>query len=261
MLGVAELTIRKLKEPAFFIMLLAAALIGLCISDFGNLYDQFKGDVVAQLINVQQGYPILVGSFFAFAVTCLIAIFAGATEIPSDIETRFIMLIISKPIRKSEYIVGKFLGILGLCFIFFISIEVAILIGHLLKTGEFYSFGFVLRQFNLIWGILPLVGCAVMVSCFLADFSAMIVTSIYLLFALSISVVPLLVEMLPDGIGINSYLFIFYYFFPNFVYYFQSFSIVGVLGIALAMYSLTSTSLFLVIAFLQFNSRDLVEKI
>ncbi len=261
MLGVAELTIRKLKEPAFFIMLIAAAVIGMFISDFGNLYDQFKGDIVAQLINVQQGHPILLGSFFSFAVTCLIAIFAGATEIPRDIDTRFIMLIISKPIRKYEYIVGKFLGIFGLCLIFFVSIEIMIIVGHLLKSGELYPMGLIVRQFNLVLGILPLVGCAVMISCFLADFSAMIVAAIYLLFSVSISVVPLIVEMLPEGIGVNSYLFIFYYFFPNFVYYFQSFSLFGVLGAALVAYSVASTTLFLIIGFLQFNSRDLVEKI
>ena len=89
----------------------------------------------------------------------------------------------------------------------------------------------------------------------------MIVAAVYLLFSVSISVIPLIVEMLPEGIGLNSYLFILYYFFPNFVYYFQSFSLVGVLGIALAAYSVAVSILFLMIGYLQFNARDLVEKI
>ena len=261
MWGVAELTVRKLKEPAFFIMLVGAVVIGLCISDFGNLYDQIKGDVVAQLVNVQQGQPVLFSTFFAFAMACLIAIFAGATEIPRDIETRFIMLIMAKPIRRADYIVGKYVGVLALCLIFFLAVEAAIVFGHLFKTGEMYSLGLIFRQFNIMFGILPLVACTVMISCFLSDFSAMIVTAIYLLFAVTVSVIPLLVAMIPDGIGINSYLFIFYYFFPNFVYFFQSFSLFGLLGLALIAYSVAVSTIFLVIGHIQFDSRDLVEKV
>lgn len=168
------------------------------------------------------------------------------------------MLLISKPVHKSEYLFGKYLGILGLCCIFFVSIESTIVVAHLIKEGELYSIGMLIRQFLMILALFPLVGLTIMISCFMEDFPAMIITSIYLVFALSVSTIPLLVEMLPASIGIHSYLFIIYYFFPNFLYYFQGFHIIGLITIALFVYSAAITTMFLTIANYRLVNRDLI---
>lgn len=42
----------------------------------------------------------------------LLVIVMGATEIPRDIDTRVIMIILSKPLTKADVVVGKFIGLI-----------------------------------------------------------------------------------------------------------------------------------------------------
>ncbi len=261
MFAIAELSIKKLKEPAFFIMFLTALLLSYMFSEVDPLSDQTAaGSLLSQVLKSDRGYSLLTSSFFAFTITVIIAVFTGATDIPRDIESRMIMLIMSKPLKKTEYLMGKFLGILGLCAIFFFSTEFVILIAHYIKTHEMYSFMVIVRQFYLFLALLPLCALSVTVSCFLPDLSAMIITAVYLLFSISFSTVPLLVAMLPSGLAgaFESYIFVFYYFFPNFVYFFQTCHVVGIVPLFLLIYALSSTLILLAIANVRIRTRDLI---
>lgn len=51
------------------------------------------------------------GTGFIIAMTVLIAIFLGVTLVPPEIERRTIFTILSKPVNRLEFLVGKFLGL------------------------------------------------------------------------------------------------------------------------------------------------------
>lgn len=261
MWGVAELTLRKMKEPAFFIMVGIALLMGYCVSEVEPLGTQASSDsIIAQIVvSSEEGSSLLTSSFFAFALSVILAIFTGATEIPRDIESGMIMLVLSKPVRKYEYMLGKYFGVLILCLVFFAGSEIVMYLSHALKTKEFYGPLMMLRQFYLAIAFIPLVAITVATSCFFNDLSAMIVTAVYILFSLALNFIPIMVAILPKGVGggVESYLFILYYFFPNYVFYFQTFKLFGVVPISLLLYSLSIAAVFLCIGAIRLKNRDL----
>lgn len=255
--AVAELTFRKIKEPAFLILFIFAGLIGYCVSEMESLSFQYDNILFSQLFLPQKGVSILTGFLLVLSIAMLIGVFSGATDIPRDIETKMIMLILGKPVRRTEYLVGKYIGITGICIAFFIAAVLFINVGHLIKTGEFYSFQTNIRQFFFILAIFPFVAMTIMISCFFSDLSAMLLTAAYMLFSISFSTIPLLVELLPEKIGVDVYLYIFYYFFPNYFYYLQPFNMIGLASLSLIIYSCSLTAVFLVIGSWRLNSRDM----
>jgi ABC-type transport system involved in multi-copper enzyme maturation permease subunit len=262
MQAIAELTFRKIKEPAFLIMVLLAFLLGATFSEIEPLSEQAgsSNSILSQFVTAQKGHPLFTSTLFAFAMSSIVAIFAGATDIPRDIESGMIMLLISKPVKKSEYMLGKFMGIMALCALFFIGTEVTIIISHWLKTKQFYNFGEISRQFFMLIPLLPMVALTIMFSCFFQDLGAMIITVAYVVLAIALSAVPVLLAMLPATLtsGIQTYLYIFYYLFPNFVYYFQTFKLFGLVSFSLIIYSVAMTAIFLSIATYRLKNRDLI---
>lgn len=257
MFAIAELTMRKLKEPAFLIMLFFSGLLGACFSESGALSQEMSGGIMAQLFSGELGHPVLTSSAFAVVISGMIAIFIGATDIPRDIDTGMILFLLTKPLRKRDYLIGKFLGVLGICLIFFFTAQVAMFATHFMSRGEMYALGLIARQLMLCVMLIPLVALTVTTSCFLPDFSAMIISAIYIVFAVSCSVVPVLVGMLPKKVAISFYLLVFYYMFPNFIYFFQSFRMIGVVSFSLVLYSLSIMVIFLSIGVFRMENRDL----
>lgn len=261
MYGVVLLTLYKAREPALLIIAAIGLLLGYCVSEVEPLASQASNDsIISQIVSTDAGKVyLLTSSFFALALSVILAIFTGATEIPRDIDTGMIMVVLAKPVKKHEYMLGKYFGVLILCVSFFIGMEAVIYGAHFLKTHEFYGFFTVLRQLYLILAIIPLVALTVALSCFLGDLAAMIVTALYILFSLALSFIPIMVAVLPKNIaaGVESYLFILYYFFPNFIFYFQTFKLAGIVPFSLLVYSVAIAMIFLSIGALRLQSRDL----
>ncbi len=267
MWGIAELTLRKVKESAFIIMFILAIFAGFLLTDSGKLMDgSFDASgIIGQLMANREGYPILTSTFSAIIFTLIMALFTGATDIPRDIETRMIMLLISKPVKKGEYLVGKFLGLLGLCAIIFTATELTVFVNHYFSAGEFYPVGLMAKQFYLLLILIPFLAMMVMISCFAPDISAMVIGVMYVLFAVSVSTIPILIALIHKDVesslqsyAVESVFFIIYYLFPNFIYYFQTFSSIGLIPFALVLYSLSITVIFLTIGTIRLNTRDLI---
>lgn len=263
MFGVAQLTLKKIKEPAFMIIFVLALVAGFMLTESGQLTEANAtetGGLISQLMASRRGYPILNSSIAAIIFTLIMALFTGATDIPRDIDSRMIMLILSKPVRKVDYLLGKYFGLLALCLVIFVATEATVFGGYLISTGKMFQIGLMIKQFYLLLALFPLLAMVVMISCFVADISAMILGVIYVMFSASMSTVPLFIAMLPKSItgGVESYLFVIYYFFPNYLYYFQTFSTVGLIPFALFLYSLSLTVIFLTIGALRLNTRDLI---
>ncbi|MHB9138557.1 MAG: ABC transporter permease subunit [Victivallaceae bacterium] len=256
--GVFEITFKKVKEPAFSLLLVIAVVIGACVSSMETLSLKEDNGMLLGLISSEQGAPLLSGFVIILFMTMIVAIFAGATDVPKDIESRMIMLILTKPVTRIEYLFGKYLGIVAICISFFLAASVATSVVHWIKSGEIFAFSLLTRQFLLLLALFPFIALTIMISTFLSDISAMIVTSVYLIFSLLASAVSVFVDMLPKSLEAVSIVHIVAYFFPNFFYFFNSFKFSGIVIIAMIIYSFSMAAIFLFIAAFQMNRRDMI---
>ena len=257
-LAIAELTFRKIKELPFMILMLFAVVIGYCVSEMGSISFREDDLLLSGLIAAGNGHTPLAGFLLILIVTMLLAVFSGATEIPRDIESRMVMLMLSKPVERLEYLLGKYIGITAICVLFFFIASVSLTFSHSIISEEAINPVFIVRQYLLLLAIFPLVAIAITVSLFFNDISAIIVTVIYLLFSIAISAATLFVEMLPKSLHVTSGIYFLYYFVPNFFYFFHSSQIIGFIPLAMFVYSASITTVFLMIANFRINSRDLI---
>ena len=256
--GIFEITVKKMKEPAFALLLVIAALIGACISEMEQLSFKQDGSILSGLISLEQGAPLLAGFVVILLMTTIVAIFSAATDIPKDIESRMIMLVLTKPVRRIDYLFGKYLGIVAICICFFLTAAITAAAVHWAKTGEIYEIQLLIRQFFLLLALFPLVALTIMFSTFLPDISAMIITTAYVFFSILISAISVFVDMLPKSLKIASLIHTAAYFFPNFFYFFNSCKFSGIVLISLIAYSFSMTAIFLLIASFQMNRRDMI---
>jgi Cu-processing system permease protein len=86
---------RILYNLVLFVLLLIA-----CAVLLGDLTDGHEGRTI---VNIGLGAMLLFGAF--------IAIFVGVGLVSKEIEKRTVYAIFSKPVRRSEFIVGKYIGL------------------------------------------------------------------------------------------------------------------------------------------------------
>jgi ABC-type transport system involved in multi-copper enzyme maturation permease subunit len=256
--AIFELTLKKIKEPAFSILFVIAALVGYFVSGMDKLAFEKSQDVLFGLISLEQGAPLLIGFVVILLMTLIVATFSGATDIPKDIDSRMIMLILGKPVKRIEYLLGKYLGIVAICLIFFLTASIGTFVGKLIDTGELISFSILLRQFILVLAIFPFVAMTMMISAYLSDISAMIIAVTYVIFSVVISACSMLIDMLPKSLEIVSIIHTLSYVFPNYFYFFSSFRYSGIVIIAIILYSFSMTMIFLSIAAFRLNHRDML---
>lgn len=105
--AVAGVTFTELVRKKVFYFLLIFALIVIGNSAF---LEKFSFQEEFQMLK-----DVALGAMSLFL--SLIAILASATMIPHDLEERTIFTILSKPVPRHEYLLGKFLGVLYLLFL------------------------------------------------------------------------------------------------------------------------------------------------
>jgi ABC-type transport system involved in multi-copper enzyme maturation permease subunit len=256
--AISEMTLKKAKEPAFSLLFVIAGVLGYCVSEMETLSFQKDDATLSAILSLDQGTPLLAGFTMILLMTLLVAIFSGATDIPRDIESRMIMLLLAKPVKRGEYLLGKYLGIMIICLSFFAVAFLTAVVAHLIKSGEFFGFSILIRQSFMVLAIFPFVAMTMMISTFLSDIGAMILTAVYLMFSVSMSAMSIFVDMLPKSLGVASYVHVIAYFFPNYFYYFNSFRLIGLVSISLIVYSCSLTVIFLMVASIRLNNRDLL---
>jgi ABC-type transport system involved in multi-copper enzyme maturation permease subunit len=264
MLAIAELTIKKMRQVAFFLLFLFAILIGYCVADMDTIATQITGEsILSHLINEKSvNQPVLTSTFCAFFVSLLFACFSGAAEIPREISSGQIQLLLTKPLSRTAYMFGKYLGILVICLVFFTATEITVFLTQYFSMGETYSFSLIFRQFQLTLAYLPFVAIIVALSCFVGDIAAIIITVVYILFSMLFNMIPIIIAMLPRGVAgeVENYIYVLYYFFPNFIFYFIDYRVWGLVSVSLLIYSLSIAGLFLLIASYRLNHMDFSKK-
>ena len=261
---ITALTFRKLKEPAFFLMLTFALMAGYAVSEMDPVSDQVAGNaILSHLLGRQPGTePVLTSTFAALLISMLLACFTGAVEIPREISGGQIQHWLSKPVSRTSYLLGKYFGILFICVTFFCVTELSIILSHYLASGTFFSLPLIARQFLMMTTFIPYTAVILLFSCCAGDIAAIIFTLLYILFSLMFNLIPILIAMLPEGFAgeVEESIFIFYYLFPNNLYFLLDFPLFGIVSVMLALYSFSIAAIFLMIADFQFRHMDLSKR-
>jgi hypothetical protein len=86
----------------------------------------------------------------------------------------------------------------------------------------------------------------------------MIVAIAYILFSVCISTVSLFIDMLPQSLEAVPLIHPLSYLFPNYFYFFNSFKYNGIVMVALVLYAVAMTAIFLSIAAFRLEHRDML---
>ena len=98
MIGIAILTARRMREPAFFLLFLIGLLCAWQMSTAG----------VADLAHINSSNDeelkrgVLMGMLLLIGLAGLVAVFFAASEIPRDIHSGMIDITLSKPLSRAE---------------------------------------------------------------------------------------------------------------------------------------------------------------
>ena len=260
MFAIMLLTLKRMRESAFFIFLGIALAMAFIFAGLDPISQQLSSDsIFAQVLDADRSKTtLLTASFIMFIISAFFGGFLGAAEIPRDISSDLILILLSKPIRKIEYMLGKYFGMLAICLSLYASSLIVIFLSHWVQTGELYTPLMMVRQLYLALAFLPFCGMIIMISCFTGELAAMVISFLYLVFALSFSFLPIAVAMLPKGIAgyAGAAGFILYYLFPNFIFYFQDFRLCGLVSLMLLIYSLSLSIIFLLVSVGRLETMD-----
>jgi ABC-type transport system involved in multi-copper enzyme maturation permease subunit len=136
---VAWLTVREAARRRLFIalLLITAAAVTLTAWGFAQVRDALPpgtltSDVERQLIYAQ--LLILVTFMFSF-VLALSAVFIAAPIVAGELESGIALALLARPVRRVEYLVGRWLGVAALVFGYAVGAGVAELVVVRLITG------------------------------------------------------------------------------------------------------------------------------
>ena len=130
--GRAAITLFSLSDQLGFVLL--AAMIWLCTPAagtvavatlqealrrrwvigflaFSTIVLLFSGSLTFVQLGEEQRFLQDMGTGFIIGMTILIAIFLGVTLVPPEVERRTIFTILSKPVNRLEFLLGKFYGL------------------------------------------------------------------------------------------------------------------------------------------------------
>ncbi len=257
MLPIASLTFLRLKEPAFLLLVAVGLFISYCISGLGS----FSSDIVSRDLLFGQSETqgtILLGSILVTLLGGLITVFNAAAEIPRDISSRMIAILLSKPISRLGYIWGKYLGTLAIglsCSFLWLSFMLFSRIFLRGELDEVVTTGMLWRQYACLVFLIPLTGVSVGISCYFSDIVAMIITCIYMFVCFVGALAPVVVNFVGET-SLAYAVLLPYYLFPNSIYYFQSYTDASdYLG--LLAYAISTAILFVFLGRARFDNGDI----
>ncbi len=264
MWAIVHLSLLKVREHAFYILLLIG--IGICVMADGA--DPVSGQVAkntlfdyalsGEAVNVP---PITIGSCIAMLISILLGVFYGSSEIPAEVNSGLISVLLSKPVGRFRYFLGKYIGTALMTVGIYVLIEIVLVAAHFaFGTGTTdYSMRQIARQFIPPLLLIPLIAQTIAVSTFAGAMGGMVVTTVYVIFSLVMSFMPITLVLFPDGMvpGLDTIMTLLHYLFPNYLFYFQE-SVNGWLLLSsLGVYSLSMTVIFLLLGLLRIREMDL----
>jgi len=146
-----------LAKKTFFITIILTLgflfLYGYGVKEFYKSILHISHPMKDIFIYSQSSFIMTAGYYFANMLTAFLVIFAASGIISWDIENQTIYTIISKPIKRYEYVLGRFIGIGTMVFIYSILVFFAILIINKI-FGSPLAFGWdVLLKSSFLFGL------------------------------------------------------------------------------------------------------------
>lgn len=124
--AVARTTAREIRSQPVFWVILALGIVGLVL--FAVLpYSTFGEDV-----KVVQDSGVTWVKVLAF----LLAVWSASVSIADEIEGRTALTVLSKPVRRWQFVLGKFLGVLGPVVVVFIVLGAALMFAVTFKLAD-----------------------------------------------------------------------------------------------------------------------------
>ncbi|MDO8512914.1 MAG: ABC transporter permease [bacterium] len=201
-LAVAQNTFREtVRDRILYVIFVFAALM-------------IIGSTLAGSISLDQDIKVMkdfgLASIFLFSI--LMAVFIGTNLVYKELDKRTIFLLLSKPVKRSDVIIGKFFGLAAtmLVMILLMSIFYIGLIKY--KTGQWDILSLQAIGFNYL-EVLLMIGLTLMFSTFTAPISSAIYSLLLFLIGHSSSTIMHIVK---TSTGFSKYLLeAAYYVFPN----------------------------------------------
>jgi ABC-2 type transport system permease protein len=264
MWAITELSLRKMREAAFYILVLISVVICVMADNADPITGQIsQGSLFSFALSGKDIVvpPITIGTCVAMLFCILIAVFYSASEIPSDINNGLIMIVLSKPLGRVQYLAGKYISTMIMSFGVFILIEIALIIcNRVLGLGSTpYTFALICRQFLPALMLIPLITITIAFSTVGGSMGAMVITVMYSLFSLVMAVMPLTVSLFPDGMlpGVDMLIGGLRYLFPNYLFYFQDSINNPLLIISLIVYTISVAFIFMFFTMIRLRRMDL----
>ncbi|MCM8536638.1 MAG: ABC transporter permease [Lentisphaeraceae bacterium] len=251
MITIARFTFLKLFEPAFIFLIVFGCGLSYITSGTQSLDLSFFSEMSqgTEKGNLDMGALILI------MLSNIIAIFVGSTEIPRDLNTRMITILLSKPISRTKYVMGRFLGTWALTAFLYVT-WLTILGGfQFYNLPDLFQFKSFALNYLYIFSLAPISAVAVTVSTYLDDVPAMIISFLFISISFSMGSVPIIIKVFPNEFA--NLILLFYYLLPNFAYLFRSFEAFFQV-VAFLTYSMTMSFIFLKIGTTHFKERDLI---
>lgn len=145
--------------------------------------------------------------------TVAISILMGSSLVANEIDQRTIFMILSKPIYRFEFLLGKILGISGILFSNIFLLSFIVISFYLFLGGEFYNSILWILAFIFFEGLI----CLLLVLNFsLITNKTLAIIYSFSLFVAGHSVNDSLIERFKDNSVIHGVLENYHYIFPNF---------------------------------------------
>ncbi len=117
--------------------------------------------------------------------------FLAATDIPRECQSRFVSILLSKPIYRRHYVIGKFLGLFATSYLLYLLL---ILVLALFSHAHFPSwntrFQVLLTGIVAGWYLAPVLAVAVASSTLVDEVPAVVMTVLYMLASFGLMFVP-----------------------------------------------------------------------
>lgn len=253
-IAIAQITWRRLREPATIFLTILGCVMGYATAG-ANAFGSDAASAAPQG-PLPATEPLLLGTILAAMLGSLVTIFTAASDIPRDISTRMVAIYLSKPLSRRQYLLGKFLGALGLsgfCCILWVT-TMLIVRGVSSEESGALTVGLAARQYLALLLLVPVAGIATGISCYFADIVAMIVTGLYLTLCFLLALLPVLINVLGHLI-VGKLLLIVYFLGPNLAFFLRGYHSPA-LNLYLALYAVASAGIFLYIGDLALGKGD-----
>ena len=256
MWAITKLTFGRAKDPALIILFLMGGVLAFFLQD-SDIFELF-GANVDSIEPVVPKTGIFLGTVILSSLGVMISVFNATSEIPRDINSRLISILLSKPLSRFEYVMGKFLGSLSISLSFGTAwITIMLVSKTLLSESDGLGFWVAIAQYNCLLALIPTCAFATAVSCFFSDMVSMIVTSAYILLSFSMAIAPIVASL--SGAVFGKLVLFFYFFFPNYVFFLQNKP--GFVGtMACLLYSLSISLIFIIIGVARFDEGDVFSR-